>query len=97
MNLSSHANVRSTRSRNRWIAGLNNRLRPRLVVLRLRGFSLMFGMKWLQVLGPAEMTHVDQRVGHQFHAVVALLDMLEPQQQPLEFILPSKRPLDPIP
>src|SRR6266852_5950969 len=44
LNLSSHANVRSTRSRNAWIAALNSRLRPRLVALRLRGFSLMFGI-----------------------------------------------------
>ena len=29
--------------RNAWITALNKRFRPRLVVLRLRGFSLMFG------------------------------------------------------
>ena len=44
MNLSSHANVRSTRSRKTWIAALNSRLRPRLGVLRLREFSVMFGI-----------------------------------------------------
>src|SRR5713101_3988791 len=44
LHLSSHANVRSTRSRNAWIAALNSRVRPRLVALRLRGFSLMFGI-----------------------------------------------------
>ena len=43
------------------------------------------------------MPHIDQGVGHQLHAVVALLDVLKPQQQPLEFVLPRERPLDPIP
>jgi hypothetical protein len=43
------------------------------------------------------MPHVAQGAGHQFHPVVALLDVLKPQQQPLEFVLPRKRPLDPIP
>jgi hypothetical protein len=37
--------VRSTRIRNAWMAALNSRLRPRLVVLRLRGFSLMLGIR----------------------------------------------------
>src|SRR6266705_4124916 len=44
LNLSSHAKVRSTRIRKAWMAALNNRLRPRLVRLRLRGFSLMLGI-----------------------------------------------------
>jgi hypothetical protein len=44
LNLSSHAKVRSTHSRNEWMAALNNRFRPRFGVFRLRGFSLMFGM-----------------------------------------------------
>src|SRR5712691_6081230 len=37
LNLSSHANVRSTRMRNAWIAALNSRLRPRgtLAVTRI--------------------------------------------------------------
>src|SRR3954453_13341538 len=43
LNLSSHAKVRSTHSRNEWMAALNNRLRPRFGVLRLRGFSLTLG------------------------------------------------------
>ena len=42
--MSSHAKVRSTRIRNAWITALNKRFLPRLVVLRLRGFSLMFGI-----------------------------------------------------
>ena len=39
-NLSSHAKVRSTRILNAWMASLKKRLRPRLGVLQLRGFSL---------------------------------------------------------
>jgi hypothetical protein len=54
-------------------------------------------MKWLQVLCPAEMPHIDQGVGHEFHPVMSLLDVLEPQQQALEFVLPRERLLDPIP
>jgi len=44
LNLSSQANVRSTRVLNAWMASLNNRFRPRFVVFRWRGFSLMFGI-----------------------------------------------------
>src|SRR5919108_3282301 len=44
LNLSSHAKVRSTRILKAWRAALNNRFRPRLGVLRLRGFSLMLGI-----------------------------------------------------
>src|SRR5271166_5285412 len=35
--------VRSTHSRNEWMAALNNRFRPRFGAFRLRGFSLTFG------------------------------------------------------
>jgi hypothetical protein len=52
---------------------------------------------WLQVLGTTETSHIDQGVRHQFHPVVALLDVLETEQQPLAFILPRKRPLDALP
>src|SRR6266853_687807 len=31
---------------------------------------------------------IDQGVRHQFHPVVTLLDVLETEQQPLEFVLP---------
>jgi hypothetical protein len=37
--------------------------------------SLQFN--WLQVLGTTETPHIDQGVRHQFHPVVALLDVLE--------------------
>jgi hypothetical protein len=52
---------------------------------------------WLQVLSPAETPQIDQGVRHQFHTVVSLLDTLKPEQQPLEFVLPRKRPLHTIP
>jgi hypothetical protein len=44
-----------------------------------------------------ETPHIDQGVRHQFHPVVALLDVLETEQQPLKFVLPRKRPLDSLP
>jgi hypothetical protein len=52
---------------------------------------------WLQVLGTTETPHIDQGVRQQFHPVVALLDVLETEQQPFEFVLPRKRPLDALP
>src|SRR5712692_10701800 len=59
LNLSSHAKVRSTRILNAWMASLKKRVRPRLVVLRLRGFSGMLGMR------PAlKIAGFDHRVGH---------------------------------
>jgi hypothetical protein len=54
---------------------------------------LIYTNKWLQVLGTTETPHIDQGVCHQFHSVVALLDVLETEEQPLEFVLPRKRPL----
>jgi hypothetical protein len=52
---------------------------------------------WLRVLGTTETPQIDQGVRHQFHPIVALLNVLEPEQQPLKFVLPGKRPLDTIP
>ncbi len=43
------------------------------------------GIKWLRVLGAAEPSYIDPGVGHQLHAIVPTLLVLEPQQQPLEF------------
>ena len=54
-------------------------------------------VNWLQVLGTTETPHIDQRIGHQLHPVVALLDVLEPEQQPLALVLPCTRPLDALP
>ena len=47
---------------------------------------------WLRVSGATEMPQIDQRVPHQLHAVMPLLNELEPQQQPFEFILPREGP-----
>jgi hypothetical protein len=41
----------------------------------------------LRVLGTAEFPHIDQGVGQQFHAKMSLLNVFEPQEEPLEFIL----------
>jgi hypothetical protein len=62
-------------------------------------FSMLDSMsyKWLQVLGTTETPDIDQGVRHQFHPVVTLLDVLETEEQPLEFVLPRKRPLDSLP
>src|SRR5438445_13889651 len=49
---------------------------------------------WLRVLGTAERSQVDQRIRQQLHPIVPLLDAFKTQQQPLEFILPRKGPLD---
>jgi hypothetical protein len=35
---------------------------------------------WLRVSGTTKAPQIDERVRHQLHAVVALLDELEPQQ-----------------
>jgi hypothetical protein len=45
---------------------------------------VFFLENWLQVLGTTETPQIDQGVRHQFHPVVALLDVLEPEQQPLK-------------
>jgi putative transposase len=55
-------------------------------------FCSAFQHNWLQVLGTTETPDIDQGVRHQFHPVVALLDVLETEEQPLEFVLPRKRP-----
>jgi hypothetical protein len=49
---------------------------------------------WLQVLGTAEVSQIYQRVRHQFHAIVSLLNVFKTQQQPLELIFPRKSPFD---
>jgi hypothetical protein len=48
-------------------------------------------------LGATELAQIDQRVRHQFHAIVPLLDTFKSEQEPLAFILPRKGPLDPHP
>jgi hypothetical protein len=48
---------------------------------------------WLRVSSATKMPQVDKRICHQLHAIVPLLDELEPQQQTFEFILPREGPL----
>jgi hypothetical protein len=49
---------------------------------------------WLQVLGPAELARIDQRVCQQLHAIMPLLDTFKSEQQPFERIVPRKGALD---
>jgi hypothetical protein len=56
-------------------------IEPTVVGAKARRFAMegMLGLvdqrlNWLQVLGTAERSQVDQRVRHQLHAIVPLLD-----------------------
>ena len=60
---------------------------------RHRGRPLL-PLNWLQVLGTTELSQINQRVRHQLHAIVPLLDAFKSQKQPLELIFPRKGPLD---
>jgi hypothetical protein len=62
LNLSAQAKVRSTRIRNVWMVALKRRLRPRLVVLRLGGFSLMLGIR-LALKMPPVIKNVPRQPG----------------------------------
>ncbi len=53
-----------------------------------------FAINWLRVLDTAERSQIDQRVCHQLHAIVPLLDAFKSEQQPLELIFPGKGPFD---
>jgi len=53
------------------------------------------GLNWLRVLDTTERSQVDQRVRHQLHRIVSLLDAFKAEQQPLELVFPRKGPLDP--
>ena len=53
--------------------------------------SLITGCKFL---GTAEFAQIDQRVRHQLHARVPLLDTFTSEQQSLALVFPGKRPLD---
>jgi hypothetical protein len=55
------------------------------------------GVNWLRVLYTAEPPQIEERVGHQLHAVVPTLMGLEAQQQALQFVLPCKGPFDALP
>ena len=49
---------------------------------------------WLQVLRPAECSQIDQRVRHQLHPIVPLLDTFKSEQESLELIFPRESPFD---
>jgi hypothetical protein len=51
-------------------------------------------LNWLRVLGTAERSQVDQRVHHQLHPVVALLDACKAEQQALAFVFTHWSHLD---
>src|SRR5262249_60054140 len=51
-------------------------------------------INWLRALDTAECSQVDQRVCHHLHAIMPLLYTFKAEQQPLEFVLPCKGPLD---
>ena len=54
-----------------------------------------FTANWLRVVDTTERSQVDQRVRHQLHRIVSLLDAFKAEQQPLELVFPRKGPLDP--
>jgi hypothetical protein len=56
--------------------------------------SLNLSHNWLRVSDTTERSQVDQRIGHQLHAIVPVLETFKAEQQPLEFVLPRKGPLD---
>ena len=64
---------------------------PALLVQAIYGIRY----KWLRVLATTERTQVNQRIRHQLHPVVSLLNTFKAEQQPLELVLPGKGPLDP--
>src|SRR5216684_3308 len=53
-----------------------------------------YTFNWLRVSDTAERSQVDQRIGHQLHAIVPLLEAFKAEQQPLELVFPGKGPLD---
>src|SRR6266446_378437 len=59
--------------------------------------GVRFSCNWLQVLGTTKTPQIEQGVRHPLHPVVALLDVREPEEQPLACVLPRKGPLDALP
>jgi predicted permease len=48
--------------------------------LSLVAFYLFLPCNWLRVSDTAERSQVDQRIGHQLHAIVPLLDTFKSEQ-----------------
>src|SRR5215831_917839 len=66
-------------------------------LISLSATLFLITFNWLRVSDTAERSQVDQRIGQQLHAIVALLDVFKAEQQPLALIFPRKGPLDPHP
>ena len=66
-------------------------------VYPLRPVGCHISFNWLQVLGAPERAQIDQRVRHQCHAIVRLLDTFKSEPPPLAFVCPRQGPLDPHP
>ena len=60
-----------------------------------QGLSVSQMCNWLRVLDTTERSQVDQRVRHQLHRIVSLLDAFKAEQQSLELVFPRKGPLNP--
>src|SRR6266852_8505059 len=56
-----------------------------------RRVSLLTGCKFS---GTAERSQIQQRVSHQLHAIVPLLDAFKSEQESLELVFPRKGPFD---
>jgi hypothetical protein len=56
--------------------------------------ALTKARNWLQVLGAAELFQIDQGVSQYLHTIVPLLNILKTKEQPLEFVFPSKGPIN---
>jgi hypothetical protein len=69
-------------------------VRTNELLSRLRAAAPNDTLNWLRVSDTAERSQVDQRIRHQLHAIVPLLDTFKSEQQPLELIFPRKGPLD---
>ena len=71
-------------------------MRPALAPLHLLLLTEAFAhhFNWLRVLDTTERSQVDQRIRQQLHPIVPVLDAFKAEQQPLEFVLPRKGPLD---
>ena len=53
-----------------------------------------FTYNWLRVLDTTERSQVNQRIRHQLHAIVPLLDAFKSEQQSFELIFPREGPFD---
>jgi hypothetical protein len=51
---------------------------------------ILIHLKWLQVLGTAELSQISQRVRHHLHARVPLLDTRATPQEPLALLCPRQ-------